>query len=150
MRQREHKQGFTFVEVLVIIGILALIAGLSIPFYQSWYVSSQLDNETSLLVQTLRQAQQMAMASAGYSAYGVHVTENTYVLFRGAVYNSGDSFNQTTILPDTISLSSTLGSEIVFERGTGLPSQTGMITLDGDSQKQNSIHLNNLGVIDVE
>jgi len=60
---KERGAGFTFIEVLIVIAILGVIAGFAIPFYQSFQVASNLDNTAQQLVSTLRLAQARAMAS---------------------------------------------------------------------------------------
>ena len=64
--------GFTIVEILIILGVLAIVATLSLPFIQSFQVSSDLTTYSEQLTQTLRRAQQKAMAGQNNSAWGVY------------------------------------------------------------------------------
>jgi len=144
------KRGFTFVEVLVSLGIIGLLIGLAIPFYQTFYLSSQLDNTTSELIQTLRKAQLKAMASEGDQAFGVRLEQRRFILFRG-FYNPSDSYNEITQLPNTLTLTSSVGQDVVFNELKGTTFNIGTITisLSGNRSRKISI-INQLGTIDVD
>jgi len=139
--------GFTFTEVLLVIGILGIIVGLAIPFYQSFQVSSQLDNTTQEIVQTLRRAQAKAMASESFSAFGVHLESQKFVLFKGDSYNPADPFNESVDLTGVLSISSGAGPDIVFSAVKGTTTDTGSITVGTSSGQSRIITINELGVI---
>lgn len=144
------KRGFTFVEVLISLGIIGLLVGLAIPFYQTFYLSSQLDNTTSELVQTLRDAQQKAMASESGQAFGVRLEQRRFILFR-EFYNPSDSYNEITNLPNTVWISSGVGQNIVFNQLKGTTSNLISITIKSSGNRSRNISIiNQMGKIDVD
>lgn len=141
--------GFTLVEALIVVALLGVIVAFAIPFYQSFQVSSQLDNTTHELVQTLRRAQMQAMASQGGTDYGIALASDRFTLFRGASYSTSDPFNELIVIPPTLSISSGLGNTITFSVVRGAPSSTGSITVQTNNGKTRTITINPRGVIDV-
>lgn len=146
MREKRRFEGFTLFEVMLVVGIIGFLAVLAIPFYQSFQVTSQLDNATQELIQNLRRAQARAMASDGFMAWGVHLENKRYVLFRGS-YSSADPFNEVNDLPAALSLTNNIGQDIVFTRVSGAASSVGSLILRTSSGQTSTISLNQLGVI---
>lgn len=143
-------RGFTFTEVLLIIGLIGIIAGLAIPFYQSFQVASELDNTSQSIIQTLRRAQSKAMASDSLVAFGVHLESQKYVLYKGASYNPADPANETYNVVKVLTINPQLGVEVVFNAVTGETTNTGNITITSSVNKTKIISINNLGVVNVQ
>lgn len=143
------KRGFTFVEILVVLGVIGLLTGLAIPFYQTFYIDSQLDNTTSELIQTLRRAQLKAMASEDDQTFGVHLEQRRFVLFKGSTYNPSDSYNEATQLPNTLTLTSGVGPNIVFNQLKGTTINIGNITISSVNNRSQIISINEVGRINV-
>lgn len=141
--------GFTLVEVLLILAILGLISGLAIPFYQSFQVSSEFDNTTQEIVQTMRRAQITAMSSKSLSDYGVHFADQQYIIFRGATFNPADIYNESFEIASTLSVSTGGNDDIVFSSVSGLPNVEATIILNSTNGKNSNIIINGLGVINV-
>jgi len=82
-------KGFTLIEMLVVITIIAILTTISIPFYQGSRKKMLLQNITNKLAQDIRKAQEMAMATKESQCgipkggYGVYFVENQkkYILF---------------------------------------------------------------------
>lgn len=144
------KRGFTLVEVLISLGIIGLLIGLAIPFYQTFYLSSQLDNTTSELIQTLRKAQLKAMASEGSQAFGVHLEQRRFILFR-EFYNPSDTYNEIFDLPNTVWISSGAGQNVIFNQLKGTTSDLITITINSSNNRLRNISIiNQIGKIDVD
>jgi type II secretion system protein H len=138
--------GFTLLEVLLVIGLLGLLVALAIPFYQSFQVSSELDNVAQELVQTLRLAQAKAMASEGWQPFGVHLEENKFVLFQGPVYRADDPFNEETTVAGVLSISYE-HQETVFNAITGTTLNIGRISISSTNSRSRNLIINELGVV---
>ena len=132
------------------IAILGMIAGLTIPFYQVFQISSQLDNATNELGQSLQRAQEKAMSSQGGQPAGVHLQSGSFTLFLGNSYSPADPANETVALPPTVSLTQGTGVDVIFSRHTGETVNTGVITLTTTSNKFRAISINSLGVVNVQ
>jgi len=140
-------RGFTFIEVIIVIAVLGIIVGLGIPFYQSFQVSSQLDNTTQQLIQTLRRAQLKATASENFSDFGVHFELQSFTLFQGSTYSPIDSLNEVYDLTSVLSISSGPGPDVVFARVDGTTSNTGSVTITTSNGESSIITINGLGAI---
>src|SRR3990167_8395347 len=82
--------GFTMIELLLSISIIAIIAGMSAPIYQAFQVRNDLDIATVSIVQSLRRAQILSEAVDGDSSWGVKVQSGSIILFKGVNYATRD------------------------------------------------------------
>ncbi len=138
-------KAFTFVELLLVITIIAILLALTIPLGISFYKKQQLDVTTEGVIQALRRAQLKAASQADYS-FGVYLGSGQtgrYVLFRGDSYGTHDDEEIFDISPN-ISFSGL--SEVVFSRLSGISSVTGDIILTSNSDTE-AININEIGRI---
>lgn len=142
-RSRSSK-GFTLIEFFIAMGIIAILLGLATPYLFGAKEKASLELERDKIVNTLKTAQQKAIAAyQGYN-YIVEFDEhnNQYTLKA-----EGDSFSQTTILPSQIkSISALPTNNITFEKLTGLPTSNLNITLHSKRFKS-EIEVNAKGLI---
>lgn len=137
------KKGFTLVELLVTIGIFAILATLTSINFFSTYSQSNLGAAEDVLIADLKTAQSNAIAGKGNANWYIQaLTPTTYVMMPD---------NYTTTLDSGITLSTTLPSnKIEFARGSGevvgYNSSADTLTLSvGTSTK--TIELNQYGTI---
>lgn len=146
MFQKIYGEGFTFLEILLSIAILSLLATISLPIYQSLQTRNDLDIATVGIVQTLRRAQILAQSVDGDMSWGVQMQAGDFTLFKGDSYATRDqNFDEIFEMPQHII--STGISEIVFSKFTGLPFSTGAIILTSNNNETRNIILNTKGVI---
>lgn len=116
-------RGFTLVEILLVIGIFALLISFLVPIGLDFYKSQQLETTSQEMVQTLRRAQLKAMSIDLDSSFGVYLTNNNYTLFKGDSYLTRDSqYDEIFDLPAIINVSGLF--EIVFLKLEGKPKGT--------------------------
>lgn len=138
--------GFTLMEGLLSIAVIAIIGGISIPIYQSFQVRNDLDIAIVSTVQTLRRAQVLAQAVDGDTSWGISVLSGSIILFKGASYAARDTaFDEVFEVPASITPSGL--SEIVFTKFTGLPQTTGTITLTSNANETRTITINTKGIV---
>ncbi|GAI31119.1 unnamed protein product [marine sediment metagenome] len=95
-------RGLTIIEVLLVIGLLVILTGL-VPLSLDFYKSQQLDTHSHGIVRTLRRAQLKAMAIEDDSSFGVYLTNDNYILFKGDSYlNRDKEFDEVFDLPQII------------------------------------------------
>lgn len=148
--QLKAQGGFTLVELLVVISITLVLAVAAVPIYGNLQVSSQLNENSSLIIQTVRQARERSVARLNNSAHGVYITSTSYALYQGSSYATRDSsYDRVTTLDSAVSLSTTLVSkEVNFSRGIGMPNNIGTITLTHEAQGTKTITINSFGMVE--
>lgn len=120
------RPGFTSLELLLVTGIVAGIAAVSIPVYRDYQVRNDLLTVTDQVSQALGRAQMLAQAGQLETPWGYSVSRAT--LFAGSSYATRDvTEDEYYPMPDTIETSGL--DEVSFARLTGAPSATGTIVL---------------------
>ncbi len=144
-------------EIIVIIGIIAIISVITVPKLADFQQQQALNNTSEDIVSLLNEARNSTISSKNSNTYGVHFQTDKAILFAGTSYSSSPSnkqidFDSAVISPITggINLSGN-GSDVVFERITGETTQNGTIVLElvKHTDKQKIITINLTGVIDV-
>lgn len=151
----QNKLGFTFIELLIVIAVLAVLAAIFVSTRTFFSLRPDLDNSIEEVVSALELAQSRTLASEGLNQYGVHfdtaTVPNQYVLFKGSGYDVRDVASDMVFnIPNTIEIYSiSLGGsdEVVFKRVTGLSSQSGSISirLKNDPAKNGTIYVEESG-----
>ncbi len=149
-----RNKGFTLVELLVVIAITLLLAAATVPIYGSLQVSSQLNENTSQIVQNLRTARERSVARLNNAQHGIYFTTNSYTLYQGSSYASRSStYDRGVTLDPALSFSLPGGAltyDINFSKGLGVPNAIGTISLTHDVTGSRQIIINNLGMVEEE
>lgn len=141
-------RGFTLFEILIVFGIIAILASLTLPLGLDFYKNQQLETQSQLVLQALRLAQSKAMFQERDSEFGVYFSGREYALFKGNSYASRDSqYDESFNLPAVITLSGL--SEAVFSKMEGSPNVTGDIVLSNGFNIR-TININEAGRINLE
>ena len=139
----KNNNGFTLIELIVVIALIAGLSALAIPIYFSFQIEVQLDNTTAEITQTLRRAQAKTLAGEQDKAWGVSFTTSSYTLYA----TGGPGFNELEIIPITLTLSGL--SNVEFNRLTGKTTDTGNITVTASSiNKTKAISVNSEGRVE--
>ena len=140
------QDGFTLLEVLLSITLIAILAAISVPFYQSFQVRNDLDIATNTVVQALRQAQTLSQAVDQDISWGVKIQIGSIILFKGPNYISRDS-SYDEIYDISSGIASSGLDEIVFAKFTGEPPMTGTTILTSSGGEIRNITINSKGMI---
>lgn len=143
-----HSQrGFTLLEVILSLAIVAILTGLSLPVYRILMTKNDLDVATVTVAQTLRRAQTLSIAVDGDTNWGVKVQSEGITLFKGTSYALRDStFDEVYTLSDNVTPSGV--SEIVFSKLLGNPDNTGTLILTNSNNETQNITINSKGFLD--
>lgn len=141
------QSGFTLLEIMLVIAIIGILGGLSLPIYLNFQIRNDQDIAVSSLVSFLRQAHTRAVSGEEDSAWGVEIATNHITLFKGADFSVRDpSFDQVYTSTASITFSPT--SEIIFVQLSGEPNITPTIIIQGATVSNKTVAINEKGVID--
>ncbi len=130
MKKITKQSGFTLIEVLLATGLHILIGALVAPATIGMYRSQIARSTADEIFSTMKKAQAYALYRRGDSDHGIHFSENEFVLFKGGVFDSNSSTNETHEL-NNLEVSFEPGGEstgtIVFNKATGTPDWFGTI-----------------------
>lgn len=139
-------RAFTLLEVMLSLAAIAVIAGISLPVYQSFQVRNDMDIAATTIAQSCRRAAVLAQASDGDTSWGVRIQSGSITLFKGANYAARDAtFDEFFSMPTSITPSGL--SEIVFAKFTGMPTATGTTTLTSSINENRTISINAKGMV---
>ena len=94
---RASRAGYTLIEVMVVIVLVSLIAGMGLMISQSSIGRSYASSERDLFVSELTQVRAKALANIDEKAQGLYVNATCYKFFEGNVPNTAPTCASTDI-----------------------------------------------------
>ncbi len=150
--------GFTLIEILVTLAIVALLAALTMVNLGKPQITASVNDTVDTLVADLKSQQLLAMSGDSGSAssqqpHGLYVQAGQYTLFAGSSYDSGDTNNYSADASQGISLTTTFpGAAVVFDKGSGevhdFSDGSNTITIHGTDNTK-AVTVNRLGSVSV-
>lgn len=141
-----NQRGFSLIELLLSVVIISLLAGMSMPLYQSLQTRNDLDNTTQSIADALRRAQSYARSGKSDSIWSVKVEPDTVWLYKGLDFlTRTQGFDEPVYLSDSFTIAGL--STISFSKLTGAPSTTGTITLTATANEVRTITVNAEGMV---
>jgi len=138
-------EGVLLIEILVVIGILAILTGIGLPIGFNIYRQYILSSEQKLFLSVLRRAESLAMANSYQSGFGVAIQPGQLVIFKGSAFTDRDaSFDEVYLRSASVNATGTM--EIAFAQISGSPVAPASITLSSASQSK-TIIINAHGMI---
>lgn len=139
------KRAFSLLEILLVVAIITILAGIFAPAFSSLFYRSNLDIATEKVKTNLYRAQTMAQASKNDSSWGVYLAPNLSVIFSGNSYATRDTArDEISELSGNISFSG--ANEIVFQKASLKPQTEATININQDSESR-TININSYGLI---
>ena len=151
-RAAKRQNGFTLIELIIVVAILAALAGLMLPGFNFFQQQRALDAGVQEIINTLRLAQNRTLASEGATNYGVHFASDRFTLFTGSTFNPSAATNQEHILHQNLSIvqiNLAPSSAVAFERLTGHALDYGSVKIEiiNNADKNKTIYISSNGII---
>lgn len=148
-----NKKGFSIIEVMVVLALLALIFGASIFYYRDSLVRTDINTQAELMANTLRLLRSNAASGNVEEPNSIRLEESEYVKFFGSIYNPEDPDNITKELPEQIKIDNINlnggGQEIIFSAPHGTTTNFGSFDVKAEQiDRSITININRIGSID--
>jgi prepilin-type N-terminal cleavage/methylation domain-containing protein len=142
-----NRDGFTLIEVLLSVSIIGMLAGISLPVYESFIRRNDLDLASQQLAATLRRAENYARSVKQDSAWSVEIQGSGVTLFQGTNFATRNTvYDESFSIPASITPSGL--TEVQFAKFTAFPNTTGSITLSSTTNSTRTVTLNAKGMVD--
>jgi prepilin-type N-terminal cleavage/methylation domain-containing protein len=131
-------QGFTLVEIMLVIAMIAVVVGISVPVYSRVLQQSDLTLAKQAIIDAGRQAATYAQVGHEGRDWGIRVRTGEVILFAGTSYGARDPrFDDTFSLSPTIVLSREV--DIIFSQVTGFSGESGELTITASTGESTTI-----------
>ena len=148
LQRRKAILGFTIIELLVVMGIFAIMFGFASINLLRPQTQATLDTIVTTLVSDLKEQQIRAMTGDGPSAYGVYFEPSRYPLFTGPIYSASAADNFSVNMEEGITISPT--TSVVFAQRSGETTTTTFTITNTNSGEQKTITINILGAVTIQ
>ncbi len=145
-----HTKGFTIVELIVVMGIISIIAGLTFFGFKNYSTYQGYNQALGNVKAIMIDARVRARSSETGSGQGVKVLSGSMVTFQGSTYTVGAATNRTTVINGAVITPSFSNgtNEIIFHNLTGLPTATGTILIESiEFAASTTVEITGTGVI---
>jgi prepilin-type N-terminal cleavage/methylation domain-containing protein len=144
------KNGFTLIEILVAMTLLAVLAGFALTVSLDSYREFTFRSQQELLVSLLQRARAQAMGNVNQAPHGLHIDPGaaTYTLFQGSDFFHRDQ-SEDLVFAGNPGQSLTGLSDVVFTQLSGTTS-SGSVILKDFTHPQAIISLNNEGQVNLQ
>lgn len=128
----QEKRGYTLIEIIISIGILALLGAIILVSFLTTRTVQDLTTSGQNVISVLREAQSKTIAGENNTPWGVHLEPQRFVLFNGTSYAAAISTTAHP-LPNNIQITNINlaggGNDITFQRLSGTTNQYGTFNL---------------------
>jgi prepilin-type N-terminal cleavage/methylation domain-containing protein len=138
-------RGFSLIEILVVIGIMAIILLASLSGFSSLRTSGQSRHDALIYIDALREAESRARNMEYDTDWGVKITGGNTIVFSGTTY-AGRVLGRDHIYDSSDTLTISGPTEISFAKFTVTPSTSGTTTFQ-NSYGSSTVNVSANGLI---
>lgn len=120
-------RGYSYVQMLMVITLLAILAAVASPYYLSWQQRQAVRSTSSMVLADLRFMQSRSMQREQDTTWGIVIDD------AAKQYTLTGNYNQTVSYPDSIMITAIPSPTIVFVGLTGLPTAATTIAITSTS-----------------
>ena len=143
------RDGFTLLELLLSVSLVALLAAISAPMYLSLQAENEVVISATTIGDVLRRGQIRAQAVDADSSWGVEMVSSTVTIFKGNNFIARDQgFDENYNLAPTVNVSGL--NEVVFDKFSGWTSASGTIMITHLNGRQKNVSINQLGIVGIQ
>jgi prepilin-type N-terminal cleavage/methylation domain-containing protein len=137
-------KGVTFIELLLVISIIAIIGAATSPFISRFILQNNHTNTVSRLISSIRKAQNYAMDGKNGEVWGVCLSSGNIRLFSGTC--DTPTFSEDFNVPQSVSITGL--NEVTFSKLRGEPSSVLNISMNSDIDSVNLV-VNSAGGMEI-
>ena len=148
--------GFSLLEILMVIGLLAVVGVLGLFMSMDSFRGYAFRNERDTIISVLQKARSQAVSNVCLQGtvpactdgqpHGVHFLAGQYIIFQGNVYVSGNSLNQVIVSNNPNAAVAGM-TDVVFSQLSGEAAPAGNITVSDSFGHTSVISINSAGQI---
>lgn len=132
------RRGVSLIEVMMVIGVVGLISGITLPLYRDYQIRNDLNLATEQIIQGLGRARLLSQSGKDDEGWGFYVPSGT--LYKGTSYAGRDpAYDEVYPMPSTITTSGLI--EVPYSKLKGIPSDTGDIILTALNEDQRTVEI---------
>jgi len=154
MYENNKKNGFTIIELLLVVGMFSILLFISFPLYSKFYLLNYSKSDLLKIENLFKIAREKSFSSFEDSSYGIYlnVSEGTFIFYKGDSYNLRDgskdfAFNYKESLKLIYPKENT---DINFSKRTGNTNLSIGFLFETKNNKQKSIIVNKFSNIYIE
>ncbi len=152
-KRKSFNKGISLIEIMVVIGLFAIIASFSVFIGIDDYRRTVSKNDVEVVMRMLSKARSQAINNVCLGnpctegrPHGFHIEKDSYTIFQGNTYNPSDPLNEVVGAEGGIVNISGI-SDVVFSQLSGDVSSSGSIILNDQNGRIYRIDINSEGRI---
>jgi prepilin-type N-terminal cleavage/methylation domain-containing protein len=140
--------GFTLIELSVVLVIMIILISIIVPSFGKVGGSEALDTTTVSIISILNEAKSLAVSSKEAAKYGVKILNNKLISYKYPYGTNNKEYSISSLI--SVSTSTGIGTDIIFNNVTGNTSASGTITVTvlREPTKTSIIRIYSTGIIE--